>query len=148
MDWMVKAGSLLALCAALGGCITTSEMPLAKNVWQIQTETGGALFTGQADKATLRRAAELTLAQGYDHFVIQNPQTQTGSIYVGSTPGTANSDVSVFGNTAYGTTTYTPGVPIFSPQKNVAVTVVMYHANEPQAGQALDATAILKQVNS
>ena len=140
--------SLLALCAALSGCITTSEMPLAKNVWQIHTETGGALFTGQADKATLRRAAELTLAQGYDHFVIQNPQTQTGSVYVGDTPETANTTVNVFGNTAYGTTTYTPGVPIFRPQKNVAVTVVMYHANEPQAGQALDAAAILKQVNS
>ena len=79
MGWMIRAGSLLVFCAALGGCITTSEMPLAKNVWQIHTETGGSLFTGQADKATLRRAAELTLAQGYSHFVIQNPQTQTGS---------------------------------------------------------------------
>lgn len=135
------------LSLAVAGCISTSEMPLARNVWQINTEAGGALFTGQADKATLRRAAELTLRQGYTHFVIQNPTTQSGSVYVGSTPGTATTNVSVFGNTASGTTTYTPGMPIMSPRKNVSVTVVMFHANEPQAASALDAAEILRQAN-
>ena len=139
---------VLALSTALGGCVTTSEMPLAKNVWQVNTESGGALFVGQADKATLKRAAELPLAQGYTHFLNQNPTTQTGSVYVGSTPGTANTDINYVGNMAYGTTTYTPGVPIMAPRKNVGVTVVMYHADEPQAAQALDAAAILKQYNS
>ena len=56
--------------------------------------------------------------------------------------------VGVFWNTAYGATTYAPSEPIDAPQKNVAVTVVMSYANEPQAGQALDAAAILKQVDS
>ena len=144
----IRAALVLAIGSILAGCVTTSEMPLAKNIWQVSTETQGSLFTGQADKATMKRAAELTLAQGYDRFVIQNPQTQTGSVYVGSTPVMANTNVNVIGNTAYGTTTYTGGEAIMAPQRNVSVTVLMFHADEPQAAQAVDAAAYLKQLNS
>ena len=117
-------------------------------MWQVNTEAGGSLFVGQADKATLKRAAKFTVAQGYTHFAIQNPSTQTGSVYVGSTPGTANTTVSMVGNTAYGTTTYSPGVAIMAPRKTVGVTVVMYRAVEPQAANAIEAATILKQANS
>ena len=145
---MIKTALLLAIGSGLAGCVTTSEMPLAKNVWQVSTESQGTLFVGQADKSTMKRAAELTIAQGYDHFIIENPQTQTGSVQVGNMPVTANTNVNVIGNTAYGTTTYSGGGAIMASQKNVSVTVVMFHANEPQAAQAVDAVVYLKQLNS
>ena len=147
---MRTVGLLVMLGASVGlaGCVTTSEMPLAKNVWQVNTSAGGSLFVGQADKATLKRAAELTVAQGYTHFVIQNPNTQTGSEYIGSLPGTANTTMHMVGNTAYGTTTYSPGMPIIEPRKSVSVTVVMFHANEPQAANAIEAASVLKQASS
>ena len=148
MHRTIKIALLLAIGSGLTGCVTTSEMPLAKNVWQVSTESQGTLFVGQADKSTMKRAAELTIAQGYDHFIVQNPQTQTGAVQVGNMPVTANTNVNVIGNTAYGTTTYTGGGAIMAPQKNVSVTVVMFHANEPQAAQAVDAAAYLKQLNS
>jgi hypothetical protein len=148
MHRMIKTALLLVIGSGLAGCVTTSEMPLAKNVWQVSTESQGTLFVGQADKSTMKRAAELTIAQGYDHFIVQNPQTQTGAVQVGNMPVTANTSVNVIGNTAYGTTTYTGGGAIMAPQKNVSVTVVMFHANEPQAAQAVDAAAYLKQLNS
>ena len=148
MHRMVRIALLLAIGSALGGCVTTSEMPLAKNVWQVSTESQGTLFVGQADKSTMKRAAELTIAQGYDRFIVQNPQTQTGAVQVGNMPVIANTHVNVFGNTAYGTTTYTGGDAVMAPQKNVSVTVVMFHANEPQAAQAVDAAAYLKQLNT
>ena len=148
MHRMIKTALLLAIGSGLAGCVTTSEMPLAKNVWQVSTESQGTLFVGQADKSTMKRAAELTIAQGYDHFIIQNPQTQTGSVQVGNMPVTANTNVNVIGNTAYGTTTYSGGGAIMASQKNVSVTVVMFHANEPQAAQAVDAVVYLKQLNS
>jgi hypothetical protein len=147
MKSTTTAAAAVMLSFVLTGCISTSEMPLAKNVWQIHTETGGVLFTGMADKATLKRAAELTLAQGYTHFLIQNPNTQSGEVYAGSTQGFASTNLSMVGNTAYGTTTYTPGVPLMKPVKNVSVTVVMFHENEPQAAQALDAVAMLKRLS-
>ena len=148
MHRMIKTALLLAIGSGLAGCVTTSEMPLAKNVWQVSTESQGTLFVGQADKSTMKRAAELTIAQGYDHFIIENPQTQTGSVQVGNMPVTANTNVNVIGNTAYGTTTYSGGGAIMASQKNVSVTVVMFHANEPQAAQAVDAVVYLKQLNS
>jgi hypothetical protein len=148
MHRMVRIALLLAISSGLAGCVTTSEMPLAKNVWQVSTESQGTLFVGQADKSTMKRAAELTIAQGYDHFIVQNPQTQTGAVQVGNMPVTANTNVNVIGNAAYGTTTYSGGGAIMAPQKNVSVTVVMFHANEPQAAQAVDAAAYLKQLNS
>lgn len=148
MRLMIMTALILAVGSGLAGCVTTSEMPLAKNVWQVSTESQGTLFVGQADKSTMKRAAELTIAQGYDHFVIQNPQMQTGAVQVGNMPVTANTHVNVVGNTAYGTTTYSGGGAIMAPQKNVSVTVVMFHANEPQAAQAVDAAAYLKQLNS
>ena len=73
---------------------------------------------------------------------------QTGAVQVGNMPVTANTNVNVIGTTAYGTTTYSGGGAIMAPQKNVSVTVVMFHANEPQAAQAVDAAAYLKQLNS
>ncbi len=144
----ITTALLLAIGSGLAGCVTTSEMPLAKNVWQVSTESQGTLFVGQANNSTMKRAAELTLAQGYDRFIIQNPQTQTGAVQVGNMPVTANTNVNVVGNTAYETTTYTGGGAIMAPQRNVSVTVVMFHANEPQAAQAVDAAAYLKQLNS
>ena len=148
MHRMIKTALLLAIGSALAGCVTTSEMPLAKNVWQVSTESQGTLFVGQADKSTMKRAAELTIAQGYDHFIVQNPQTQTGAVQVGNMPVTASTSVNVVGNTAFGTTTYSGGGAIMAPQKNVSVTVVMFHANEPQAAEAVDAVAYLNQLNS
>ncbi len=144
MHCMFRTALLLLIGGALAGCVTTSEMPLAKNVWQVSTESQGALCVGQADKSTMKRAAELTLAQGYARFIIQNPQMQTGAVQVGNMPVVANTNVNVIGNTAFGTTTYTGGGAIMAPQKNVSVTVVMFHASEPQAAQAVDAATYLK----
>lgn len=140
--------ALLLIGAALAGCVTTGEMPLAKNVWQVSTESQGTLFVGQADRVTMKRAAELTLAQGHDSFIVRNSRAQTGSVQVGDMPVMANTDVSMVGNTAYGSTTYTGGGAIMAPRRNVSVTVVMFHASEPQAAQAVDAAAHLKRLNA
>lgn len=148
MHRTIGTALLLLIGGALAGCVTTSEMPLAKNVWQVNTQAGGSLFVGQADRATMKHAAELTIAQGYDSFVVQNPQAQTGEVYVGNMPVVANTNVNVVGNTAFGHTTYTGGEPIMAPQRNVSVTVVMFHAGEPGAAQAVDAAAYLKRLNS
>lgn len=148
MHRTIRTALLSLLGCGLAGCVTTSEMPLAKNVWQVNTEAQGTLFTGQAGNATMKHAAELTIAQGFDSFVVQNPQTRTGSVYVGSTPVTANTNVNVVGNTAFGTTTYTGGEAIMAPHKDVSVTVVMFHAGEPGAAQAIDAAAYLKRLNT
>lgn len=143
----IKAALLPLIACAVVGCVTTSEMPLARNVWQASTEAQGSLFTGKASNATMKRAAELTLAQGFDSFVVQNPQARSGSVYVGSTPTVANTNINVYGSTAYGTTTYTGGEAIMAPHRDVSVMAVIFHAGEPGAAQAVDAAAYLQRLN-
>lgn len=128
----------------LASCITTSELPLSKNVWQINVESRGLIFNAMADKSAVRRAAELTVAQGYTKFKLAAPSTTGGVDYLGTPPGIARTNVNIIGNTAYANTTYTPGVPIMSPHKEVSVTVIMFKDGDPGSGDALDAAQILK----
>jgi hypothetical protein len=75
---------LALLCsAALSGCVTTQEVPLAPNMVRLDTHAAGALFVGQASGQTLKRAAELTLQNGYTHFRLESVQTGQGEQLAG-----------------------------------------------------------------
>ena len=132
---------------ALAGCLSTQEMPLAPNVVRIDTQAGGWLFTGQTVPATMRAAAKATLDRGYSHFKFTDASMGQGSVVTG-TVGTDNTNVSgTYGHgfmnanaNSFGTTSV-----VRAPTAGAAVTVVMFHANEPGAQGAFDAEQILKQ---
>jgi hypothetical protein len=52
-------------------------MPVAANQVMIDTRAGGLLFAGQSGPQTMKKAAESTLAAGYDLFRLSG--TQMGS---------------------------------------------------------------------
>ncbi len=60
----IKTLSALALGLLIAGC-STQEIPLARNFVRLDTH---ALFPSEAASQTMRRAAELTLQNGYTHF--------------------------------------------------------------------------------
>jgi outer membrane biogenesis lipoprotein LolB len=132
---------------ALAGCLSTQEMPLAPNVVRIDTQAGGWLFTGQTVPATMRAAAKATLDRGYSHFKFTDASLGQSSVVTG-TVGSGNTNVS--GNygggfmnanaTSFGSTSV-----VRAPTAGAAVTVVMFHANEPGAQGAFVAEQILKQ---
>jgi hypothetical protein len=132
---------------ALAGCLTTQELPLAPNVVRIDTQAGGWLFTGQTVPATMRAAAKATLDRGYSHFKFTDASLGQGSVVTGAV-GTSNTNVN--GNygggfmnanaNSFGTTTV-----VHAPTAGAAVTVVMFHANEPGAEGAFDAQQVLNQ---
>lgn len=138
-------GWAFLLTLPLAGCISTQEMPLSENVWRINTEAGGLLFVGQASKATLKRAAELTLKQGYTHFRLVDASIATGSEFAGYMPGQARTNMTVMGDTAIGTTTYSPGIAIKRNTAQAGATVIMYRSGDPEAKGALDAEDVLRQ---
>lgn len=122
-------------------------MPLAPNMVRLNTQASGLLFTSTAGQTTLRKAAEATLARGYTHFRLDQADTQTGSQVVGmsaNTTGFANG--SMIGNSVYGnynsTTTY---MPMRAPTASIAVTVIMFRANEAGAKNAFNAAEVLKK---
>jgi hypothetical protein len=144
---LISAVVAVLAAFALAGCLTTQEMPLAPNVVRIDTQAGGWLFTGQTVPATMRAAAKATLDRGYSHFKFTDASLGQGSVVTG-TIGSGNTNVS--GNygggfmnanaSSFGSTTV-----MHAPTAGAAVTVVMFHANEPGAQGAFDAEQILKQ---
>jgi hypothetical protein len=65
--------------AVTTACVSTQELTLAPNVVQLDTHASGALFAGQATTQTMKRAAELTLQNGYTHFRLENAHMSQGS---------------------------------------------------------------------
>ncbi len=76
-----------AVLLALAGCTSTQEIPLSANRVQLEVSGTGRLGAGAVPQQTLRRAAEVTLREGYTHFVLESPQTQTGRVFAGVTYG-------------------------------------------------------------
>jgi len=138
-------GTLLALATV--GCISTQEMPLAPNVVRIDTQAGGALFTGQTVPATMRAAAKATLDRGYTHFRFQDASIRQGSVVAG-TVGSGNAQVS---GTATGgfvnanASSFDTTTVVRRPTAAAAATVIMFHANEPGARGAFDAREVVAQ---
>ncbi len=116
-------------------------MPLAPNVVRLDTQASGLLFTGQATGQTMRRAAELTLQNGYSHFRLEQAQVSQGSELAGVY---SSGSASIYGN-ASGASGFGSGfsTPIMKPTASVGVTVVMFHADEAGAKGAFDAKAVL-----
>jgi hypothetical protein len=140
---------ILTTIVGLGvsACVSTQEMPLAPNEVRLDTHAAGALFTGQASSVTMRRAAELTLQNGYTHFRLEQASvsqgTQLGGVY---SYDTGSAYATGFGNSALATG-YSSGIstPIYRPTADVGVTVVMFHAGAPGARDAFDAAEVLKK---
>lgn len=127
----LAALSAIVICTGLGGCISTQEMPLAPNMVRIDTQARGLLFTGQAVPQTMRAAANATLSRGYTHFKIANASLGQGSVTTGA--------VASYGN-GFGTVS-----AIHAPVTGNAITVIMFHADDPQAKDAFDAKQVLAQ---
>ena len=127
--------SIVAIIAGLGvsACVSTQEMPLAPNEVRLDTHAAGALFTGQAAGVTMRRAAELTLQNGYSYFRLEQASVSQGTQLAGvSNYSTGSAYATGFGNSALATG-YSSGfsTPIYQRSADVGVTVVMFHAGEP-----------------
>jgi hypothetical protein len=136
-----------ALSACLAGCVTTQEMPLAPNVVRIDTQASGLLFTGQAVPQTMRSAANATLSRGYSHFKFADAGLQQGSVVTGAIASSNSNYSGTYGGGYAGgnVNTFGSATVVRAPTASAAVTVVMFHANEPGAQGAFEADQILRQ---
>ena len=123
---------LVAPALALAACVTTQEMPLAPNVVRLDTHASGDMFGEDAPGQTMRRAAEVTLQNGFSYFQLQQAQMSQGSEMAG---------VYAPASSAFAT-------PIYHQTADVAVTVVMFHANDIGAKSAFNAADVLKKYRS
>ena len=146
MKRLFSFAAIVLIGPLLGGCIQTQELPLAPNVIRLDTRASGILFAGSASEQTQRRAAQLTLQNGYSHFRFDQAQVSQGSQLAGVySSGQANA--TGYGNNVMVTGSSTSS-PIYAPTANVGVTVYMFHENEPGAQGAFDAAEVLKRLGA
>lgn len=89
---------LLLGALALAGCATSyqpmgfsggfEEVKLSQDTYRIRVSGNGYTSTGRAENIALLRAAELTLQDGFERFVILSGGVQQGA--AGSTPVVVN----------------------------------------------------------
>ena len=132
---------VLVACLALAACTSTNEMPLAPNMVRLDTQASGLLNVGSVGPATMKRAAEATLARGYTHFRLVDAQTGQGSRVVGVMGHTTGTAWGMGNSARYSGNTFI--TPVRAPTAHVGVTVVMYRANEAGASNAFDAAQVL-----
>jgi hypothetical protein len=88
-------------------------------------------------------AAIETIKDGFDYFVITsaNGQELPGGVYYTPQAATTSGFATAYGPTAYGqsTTTYSGGMAIPLDKHEEVVTVVMFHAGDPNAQHAISA---------
>ena len=142
-----KLLGLVPMLFILAACVSTQVMPVAKNAVQINTRASGLLFKGKAVPETMRVAAKETLARGYTHFKFSDVSSGQGSeVYGASSYGGGNINGNTYRNSF--SATYNDYNNTFinrRPTEAAAVTVIMFHDNEPGAQGAFDAGQILAQ---
>jgi hypothetical protein len=144
---LAKPVAVIGVALFAAGCINTQEMPLAPNVVRLDTHVSGLLFAGQAASQTLHRAAELTLQNGYTHFRLEQATvaqgSQLSSVY---SSASRNAYEMTYGNSAYVNANAT-GVStlLYRPTADIGVTVIMFHADEPEAKGAFEAAEVLRR---
>lgn len=83
-----------------------TESQLSENVWRVTFNGNGYTSEDRAQDMALLRSAELTLANGYSHFILADERSTT-EVDVGTTPVTSTTTGSayVYGNSIQGRAT-------------------------------------------
>ena len=154
----MKKVLVLVMTLALTACATPygkygiaggyTDARIDENTFSISVDTNG--FTSQQTTSmhALHRAAELTVENGFDFFVIASGANNSTSMAMAMPGGsTSNTTVSAYGSTAYArtTTTYAPTtvVPVVFP--NSTLIIKSFKGTKPEgAPNAYDARAVMK----
>jgi len=156
---MAKIFSILLLSSALAACATAyqsvgltggySETQLGDNIFQVYFKGNGFTSREQATDFSLLRSAELTLENGFTHFIIvDSSQYSKQGVY--TTPSTSYTTGSAqsYGSGAYGSaTTTTYGGQTHLTSKPRATNTIVCFKGKPQIeGLVYDAKFVYKSV--
>ena len=136
-----------AAMLAVAGCVQTQEMPLAANVYRLESSGSGLIGASRVPTATLQRAAELTISKGYTHFLLTDAGMQSGARQIGNTPIYGSTTANVYGSTGFANTTIFGGQPIYARTARAGVTVVMYGVDD-RPENALDAAQVIADLKN
>ena len=151
-DQMSKLLTILVVAITLCGCATPyqntgftggySETQLQPNVFSVHFRGNGHTSRQRSSDFALLRCAELTMQNGFTHFVIANSSQDTKTMMY-NTGGSSHTygTVNTYGNTSYGSfNTYHSGgtsIPINKPRSSY--TILCFKQKPEGNAMALDA---------
>jgi hypothetical protein len=170
MACLTRLGSFprltLVIAALLAGCATPyqargltggfSDTRLDANTFRVEFLGNAYTARERVETYLLRRAAEVTLAHGFDYFVLLTAGTER-NVSVVNMPGTYTATTTgsayAIGSTAYGsattTGTYLPGASIPVSHYGATAIVKAFSGEKPRdLASAFDAREILQYVAS
>ena len=139
----------------MGSVGAFSGRQLDGNTFQIEFRGNGYTPRSTVERYLLRRAAEVTVANGFDFFIVVSGNTDVRSATV-NTPGSYQSTTTGFatvsGQTAFGTATttgtYTPGQTIRITRYGATALIKTFHGAKPAGPNAYDAREVLRYLGS
>ena len=137
---MLRIAALLVCALTLVACQSVEDIQLSKNTWQVSGSGVGRIGVAGVNQAVLKRAAELTLANGYDRFAILEISGSQGVQNVGSTPIFATTTPR-YGGGSY--TRFSGGGPVIASTKSTSAVVRMFAPGDAGYQNALDANEVL-----
>lgn len=148
-----------ALLSLVAACATTyqpksfsggfSETQLDTNVFRVSFNGNGYTSRDRAEDFTLLRSAELTLKNGFTHFVIVDGRAGTDySSFTTPTQTATTGSASVYGNTVYGrSNSTTTGGQTFTVQKPNLTNTIVCLGGKPDGVFAYDAAFIYRSLS-
>jgi hypothetical protein len=116
-------------------------MKLANNIVRINISTAPIYGALEPERRAMTMAAQETLKNGYDRFIVVTGQSDYRPNVIGQTPGYASGSWGPYGGgfTAHGPST------IAMPRFQTEMTIRMFHDGEAGAGNSIDARSVLRQ---
>jgi hypothetical protein len=139
----MKTITVISLAILLGGCATTyqpeglsggfSETQLDTNVFRVSFRGNGYTRAERAEELALLRSAELTLKNGFTHFVVIDGRSREHlDTYTTPTQSYTTATATAYGNAAYGTArTTTYGGQTFLISKPSTTNTIMCFNGKP-----------------
>ena len=154
----IKLVAVLLTLISLTGCATSyqgiaytggySETRLAENVFRVSFKGNAYTSRERAADFALLRSAELTLENGYTHFVIIDAEDYS-KVSTYTTPTTSNTTASAYGsgNYIYGSaTTTTTGGETHNISKPRRSNVIMLFKHKPQGTFSYNADFLKREL--
>lgn len=152
-NWLVACAASLALvgCATgygdMGFTGGVRADQLSETTFRITAMGNGYTSTDRMADFALRKAAEQTLASGYEWFGVLSSEDRSSTGYsVNRSPTYTTAQVSTFGNTAYGTATTSGGGTSVSSYVKPGTSMIIELGRGPRPAGAHDAAETLRFV--
>jgi len=142
-----KFSLLITICtiaAALTACSHEAAIPLGNDMMEIDTSVAPVYGRAGAQRIAIHKAAEETIAMGYDKFIVVNNDGWNELTASGGSQATYNANVGQMGGSASGEKTSGWGVQRHPEAKLV---IHMYHNGDKDAEKAVDARQVLNSAN-